>query len=217
MAHRRGPPGAADRRHQRRRGQAVHPLHQAAADQRARDRDGCSPARNPSRATGSSTAYPDYPAPEACLTLGGDFAFASAAWQIAEAHSAARARPIVYRYDYAPRTLQLGGAGRHACDGVARGVRRVPRRAGVDADRARATGDRRYGSVATSQRRWRSFGISGVPGDGWPRYRRTATCRHGLRPPRTAGIRSDAGATPRLAAPQPGPLIRSLRLLGPLL
>ena len=32
-------------------------------------------------------AYPDYPRADACIRLGGDFAFASAAWEIAEAHS----------------------------------------------------------------------------------------------------------------------------------
>src|ERR1700759_4817685 len=33
-----------------------------------------------------TAAYPDYPGREACIQLGGDFAFGSAAWQIAEAH-----------------------------------------------------------------------------------------------------------------------------------
>lgn len=33
-----------------------------------------------------TAAYPNYPAPSACIQLGGDFAFSSAAWQIAEAH-----------------------------------------------------------------------------------------------------------------------------------
>ena len=33
-----------------------------------------------------TAAYPDYPEPAACIQLGGDFAFSSAAWQIAEAH-----------------------------------------------------------------------------------------------------------------------------------
>jgi len=56
------------------------------------------------------TAYPGYPAREACMTLGGDFAFASMAWQIAEAHSA-HAPTYLYRYDYSPRTLNWAGIG----------------------------------------------------------------------------------------------------------
>lgn len=35
-----------------------------------------------------TAAYPNYPAPSACIQLGGDFAFSSAAWQIAEAPGA---------------------------------------------------------------------------------------------------------------------------------
>ncbi|MBV8929331.1 MAG: carboxylesterase/lipase family protein, partial [Mycobacteriaceae bacterium] len=46
-------------------------------------------------------AYPGYPHPDACLQLGGDFAFGSAGWQIAEAHSK-HAPTFLYRYDYAP-------------------------------------------------------------------------------------------------------------------
>lgn len=48
-----------------------------------------------------TAAYPNYPASSACIQLGGDFAFSSAAWQIAEAHSA-YAPTYLYRYDYAP-------------------------------------------------------------------------------------------------------------------
>ena len=55
-------------------------------------------------------AYPDYPAPAACVRLGGDFAFTSAAWQVAEAH-AGHAPTYVYRYDYAPRSLRWSGLG----------------------------------------------------------------------------------------------------------
>ncbi|WP_066913134.1 carboxylesterase/lipase family protein, partial [Mycobacterium interjectum] len=57
-----------------------------------------------------TAAYPDYPAPSACIQLGGDFAFSSAAWQIAEAHGA-HAPTYLYRYDYAPRTLRWSGLG----------------------------------------------------------------------------------------------------------
>ncbi len=57
-----------------------------------------------------TAAYPGYPHPEACVQLGGDFAFGTAAWQIAEAHGA-HAPTYVYRYDYAPRTLHWSGLG----------------------------------------------------------------------------------------------------------
>ena len=50
------------------------------------------------------------PSSAACVQLGGDFAFASATWQIAEAHSR-HAPTYVYRYDYAPRTLHWAGLG----------------------------------------------------------------------------------------------------------
>lgn len=69
-----------------------------------------------------TAAYPNYPAPSACIQLGGDFAFSSAAWQIAEAHGA-NAPTYLYRYDYAPRTRRY-----HR------------RRAGGDAHRQRRVG-----------------------------------------------------------------------------
>lgn len=49
-----------------------------------------------------TAAYPGYPDRSACIRLGGDFAFSSAAWQIAEAHGN-HAPAYLYRYDYAPR------------------------------------------------------------------------------------------------------------------
>ncbi|MDF2825869.1 MAG: carboxylesterase, partial [Mycobacterium sp.] len=55
-----------------------------------------------------TAAYPDYPRPDACVRLGGDFAFGTAAWDIAEAHST-HAPTYLYRYDYAPRTLKWSG------------------------------------------------------------------------------------------------------------
>ena len=44
----------------------------------------------------------------ACVQFGGDFAFGSAVWQFADAHSQ-HAPTYVYRYDYAPRTLKWTG------------------------------------------------------------------------------------------------------------
>jgi para-nitrobenzyl esterase len=115
-----------------------------------------------------TAAYPDYPASSACIQLGGDFAFSSAAWQIAEAHGA-HAPTYLYRYDYAPRTLRWSGFGAtHATELLAV----------FDVYRTRfgalltAAADRRAALRVSNQvqRRWRSFSHIGVPGDDWPRY-----------------------------------------------
>lgn len=115
-----------------------------------------------------TAAYPDYPAPSACIQLGGDFAFGSAAWQIAEAHCG-HAPTYLYRYDYAPRTLRWSGLGAtHATELLAV----------FDVYRTRfgalltAAADRRAALRVSNQvqRRWRSFSRTGSPGDGWPAY-----------------------------------------------
>jgi para-nitrobenzyl esterase len=115
-----------------------------------------------------TAAYPDYPASSACIQLGGDFAFSSAAWQIAEAHSA-HAPTYLYRYDYAPRTLRWSGFGAtHATELLAV----------FDVYRTRlgalltAAADQRAALRVSNhvQRRWRSFSRTGVPGDDWPLY-----------------------------------------------
>lgn len=113
-----------------------------------------------------TAAYPNYPAPSACIQLGGDFAFSSAAWQIAEAHGA-NAPTYLYRYDYAPRTLRWSGFGAtHATELFAV----------FDIYRTRfgalltAAADRRAALRVSNevQRRWRCFSQIGVPGDDWP-------------------------------------------------
>ncbi|OIN79849.1 carboxylesterase/lipase family protein [Mycobacterium malmoense] len=115
-----------------------------------------------------TAAYPDYPAPSACIQLGGDFAFSSAAWQIAEAHGS-HAPTYLYRYDYAPRTLRWSGLGAtHATELLAV----------FDIYRSRfgalltAAADRRAALRVSNQvqRRWRSFSRTGSPGDDWPAY-----------------------------------------------
>jgi para-nitrobenzyl esterase len=115
-----------------------------------------------------TAAYPDYPAPSACIQLGGDFAFGSAAWQIAEAHGG-HAPTYLYRYDYAPRTLRWSGLGAtHATELLAV----------FDIYRTRfgalltAAADRRAALRVSNhvQRRWRSFSRTGSPGDDWPAY-----------------------------------------------
>ncbi|MGX9791738.1 carboxylesterase/lipase family protein [Mycobacterium sp. MMS18-G62] len=115
-----------------------------------------------------TAAYPNYPHPDACIQLGGDFAFGSAVWQIAEAHSQ-HAPTYLYRYDYAPRMLQWSGLGAtHATELFAV----------FDVYRTKfgrlltAAADRRSALRVSNdvQRRWREFSRTGVPGTGWPAY-----------------------------------------------
>lgn len=115
-----------------------------------------------------TAAYPNYPKSEACIQLGGDFAFSSAAWQIAEAHTH-HAPTYLYRYDYAPRTLQWSGFGAtHATELFAVfDIYRTRFGALLTAAADRGPALRVSNDV---QRRWRSFSRSGVPGDDWPVY-----------------------------------------------
>ncbi|QUR67885.1 carboxylesterase/lipase family protein [Mycobacterium spongiae] len=115
-----------------------------------------------------TAAYPNYPASSACVQLGGDFAFSSAVWQIAEAHGS-YAPTYLYRYDYAPRTLRWSGFGAtHATELFAV----------FDIYRTRfgalltAAADRRPALRVSNdvQRRWQSFSHSGIPGGDWPAY-----------------------------------------------
>lgn len=113
-------------------------------------------------------AYPGYPSSNACIRLGGDFAFATAAWQIAEAHGR-HAPTYVYRYDYAPRTFHWSGFGAtHGTELFAVfDVYRTPLGSLLT-----AAADRRSARRVSSdvQRRWRAFSRTGLPGDGWPTY-----------------------------------------------
>lgn len=115
-----------------------------------------------------TAAYPNYPKAEACIQLGGDFAFSTAAWQIAEAHTH-HAPTYLYRYDYAPRTLQWSGFGAtHATELFAVfDIYRTRFGALLTAAADRGPALRVSNDV---QRRWRSFSRSGVPGDDWPVY-----------------------------------------------
>jgi para-nitrobenzyl esterase len=115
-----------------------------------------------------TAAYPGYPNPAACIQFGSDFAFGSAAWQIAEAHSC-HAPTYLYRYDYAPRTLRWSGFGAtHATELLAV----------FDVYRTRfgrlltAAADRRTTLRVSDdvQARWRAFARTGVPGQDWPAY-----------------------------------------------
>ncbi|MGU3499270.1 carboxylesterase/lipase family protein [Mycobacterium sp. C31M] len=113
-------------------------------------------------------AYPDYPARRACIRLGGDFAFGSAAWDIANAHSE-HAPTFVYRYDYAPRILNWSGMGAtHATELLAVfGIYRT-RVGGLLTVAADGGSARRVSREV--QYRWGEFSRTGSPGEGWPRY-----------------------------------------------
>ncbi len=113
-------------------------------------------------------AYPDYPERSACIRLGGDFAFSSAAWEIAAAHGR-HAPAHLYRYDYAPRVLRWSGLGAtHATELLAVfGVYRTKFGALLTAPVDRRSALRVTNEV---QRRWGSFSRSGKPGDDWPAY-----------------------------------------------
>ncbi len=115
-----------------------------------------------------TAAYPGYPSSSACIQLGGDFAFSSAAWQIAEAHSN-HTPTYLYRYDYAPRMLRWSGLGAtHATELLAVFDFYRTRLGGF----LTAAADQRAALRVSNQvqRRWRAFSRSGVPGDDWPAY-----------------------------------------------
>jgi para-nitrobenzyl esterase len=142
-----------------------------------------------------TSAYPGYPSASACVQLGGDFAFGTAAWQIAEAHSR-HAPTYVYRYDYAPRTLRWSGLGAaHATELLAVfDTYRTPLGSVLT-----AAADRRSARKVSNdvQARWRAFGRSGVPGEGWPAY--TAGHRAVMVFDRSPRIEYDPDAERRLA------------------
>ena len=113
-------------------------------------------------------AYPGYPNKAACLTFGSDFTFGARAWELAEAHST-HAPTYHYRYDYAPRPLRWSGFGAtHGTELLAVFDVYQTRLGGL----LTAVGDRGSARRVSRdlQRRWRSFGSTGVPGDDWPRY-----------------------------------------------
>jgi para-nitrobenzyl esterase len=142
-----------------------------------------------------TAAYPDYPERAACVRLGGDFAFSSAAWEIAEAHGG-YAPTYLYRYDYAPRVLRWSGLGAtHATELLAVfGIYRTRFGAMLT-----AAADRRSARRVTNevQRRWRSFSRTGIPGDDWPTY--TDTDRAVMVFDRTSRVEFDPHPQRRMA------------------
>jgi para-nitrobenzyl esterase len=115
-----------------------------------------------------TAAYPGYPSQSACVRLGGDFVFGSAAWQIAAAHGNS-APTYLYRYDFAPRLFHWSGLGAtHATELLAVfDVYRSKFGALLTAAVDRPAALRVSNEV---QRRWRSFSRTGIPDDDWPAY-----------------------------------------------
>ncbi|NBP84450.1 MAG: carboxylesterase/lipase family protein [Mycobacteriaceae bacterium] len=113
-------------------------------------------------------AYPSYPHPRACVQLGGDFAFGSAAWQIAESHGR-HAPTYVYRYDYAPRTFHWAGLGAtHATELLAVfDLYRTPWGSALTVGVDRRSALRVSHHVGS---RWHNFSRTGVPSTDWPAY-----------------------------------------------
>jgi para-nitrobenzyl esterase len=113
-------------------------------------------------------SYPGYPHRDACLSFGTDFTFGQHAWQFAEAHGT-HAPTYLYRYDYAPRTMNWSGFGAtHASELLAVFDVYATRTGSM----LTVAGDWRSARDVSRdvQRRWRSFTRAGVPGEDWPRY-----------------------------------------------
>jgi para-nitrobenzyl esterase len=125
-------------------------------------------ATDPAERERITAAYPGYPNSAACVQFGSDFAFGSAAWQIAEAHSL-HAPTYLYRYDYATRTLRWSGLGAtHATELLAVfDVYRTTFGRLLTAAADRRTALRVSDDVQAS---WRAFSRTGVPGENWPAY-----------------------------------------------
>lgn len=142
-----------------------------------------------------TAAYPDYPAPDACIRLGADFTFGSTLWQIADSHSR-HAPTYLYRYDFAPRTLQWSGLGAtHATELLA-----VFDAYRTHLGRLLSAGSDRRSAMRVSddmQGRWVAFAHSGVPGDDWPSY--TSDARAVLVFDRASRVENDPHAARRKA------------------
>ena len=117
-------------------------------------------------------AYPDYPAPKACVRIGGDFTFASSLWEVVEARAAAPGPHLptyVYRYDYAPRPLHWSGLGATHATELFAVFDVFETRVGAALTLA---GDRKSARRVSRnvQTHWREFARTGAPGADWPMY-----------------------------------------------
>ncbi|WP_369638391.1 carboxylesterase/lipase family protein [Nocardia sp. JMUB6875] len=115
-----------------------------------------------------AAAYPGFPGKKATVRMGGDFTFWRPSIRVMEAHS--RFAPTyAYRYDFAPRAIQLAGFGAtHALD-------LIPVFGAVDSAFGRAMtaagGHRGFRSVSRQfQDNWLAFARTGAPLPNWPAY-----------------------------------------------
>ncbi|MEU8896263.1 carboxylesterase/lipase family protein [Nocardia sp. NPDC048505] len=113
-------------------------------------------------------AYPGYPRARTAVRMGGDYVFWRPSVTVMEGHSK-HAPTYAYRYDFAPRALQLAGVGAtHATD-------LIPVFGATDGPigRALTAAGGRHGLQAVTrqfQDNWLAFARTGAPLPSWPAY-----------------------------------------------
>ncbi|MFF0532537.1 carboxylesterase/lipase family protein [Nocardia amikacinitolerans] len=115
-----------------------------------------------------AAAYPGYPQPRVAVRMGGDYVFWRPSVTVMEGHSR-HAPTYAYRYDFAPRALQLAGIGAtHATELIpVFGVADSP------IGRAFTAAGGRRGLLAVTEQfqdNWTSFARTGAPLPSWPAY-----------------------------------------------